>query len=82
MIFPCPWAPYISTLCIISGIAQYLVHNNLSFLLDCQLLIFPMGHAAGQGTFYTHPGPRRGPFLKCLTCLKTLQKRNLKFRNF
>ena len=34
------------------GIAEYLVHNNLSLLLDCQLLIFPMGHATGRGTFF------------------------------
>ena len=64
MIFPCPWAPHIPTLCIISGIAQYLVHNNLSLLLGCQLLIFSVGHAAGSGTFYTHSGSRLGPFLK------------------
>ena len=51
MIFPCPWAPYIPTLCIISGTAQYLEHNNIS-LLGCQLLTFPMGHATVQGTFF------------------------------
>ena len=56
MIFPWPWAPYIPILCIISGIAQYLARNNLSLLLDCQLLIFVMvlmGHAAAQGTFFS-----------------------------
>ena len=41
MTFPWPWAPYIPTLYIISGIAQYLVHNNLSLWLNCQLFVFP-----------------------------------------
>ena len=51
---------------IISGIAQYLVRNNL-LLLGCQLLIFPMGHAAG-------PGSRMGPFLKS----QVVSQKNLK----
>ena len=42
----------LSTIYSNSGRAQYLVHNNSSLLLGCQLLIFPMGHAAGQGTFF------------------------------
>ena len=50
MIFPCPCAPYIPTLCTISGRAQ--VQNNLSLLLGYQLVILPMGHAAGGGTFF------------------------------
>ena len=29
-----------------------LVHNNLSLLLGCQLLVFPMGQATGLGTFF------------------------------
>ena len=32
--------------------AQDLVQNNLSLLLDCQLLIFPMEHGTGLGTFF------------------------------
>ena len=31
---------------------EYLVHNNLSLLFGCQLLIFPMSHATGWGTFF------------------------------
>ena len=55
LIFSCPWALYIPTLYIISGIAQYLVHSNLSLLLGCQLLIFFTGQAAGQSTFSHSP---------------------------
>ena len=50
------WVPYILILCIIFGIAQYLLHNNLSLLLGCQLLIFSMGHTTGGVPFSTHSG--------------------------
>ena len=81
MIFPCPWAPYIATICIISGIAEYLVHNNLSLLLDCQLLIFPMGHAIGQGTFFHSLRFQNGCFFEVSKSQKKKQPkktRNLK----
>ena len=75
MIFLCPWAPYIPTLCIICGIAQYLAHNNLSLLLGCQLLIFPMGHAAGGDTFFHAIRFRNMSFFEVLdSALKTLKK--------
>ena len=52
MISPCPWAPYTPTLCIISGIAQYLVHcTQKSIIIRLLTVIIPMGHAAGWGTF-------------------------------
>ena len=80
MIFPCPWAPYIPTLCIISGIAQYLVHNNLSLLLGYQLLIFSTGHAAGQDTFFHFLRFGNGSFFEVSdSVLKHLKKKlNLK----
>ena len=43
MIFPWPWAPYIPTLCIISGIAQYLVHNNLIIIIRLPTAHFSHG---------------------------------------
>ena len=69
MIFQYPWAPYIPTLHIISGITQYLVFNNFSLLLGCS----QGRHLTKLGTwdmplvrvpFFTQPGPIRGPFLK------------------
>ena len=49
---PWLWAPYIPALCIVCGIAQYLLRNNL-LSFDCQLLIFVMEHVAGQDTFFS-----------------------------
>ena len=57
------WAPYIPMLCIISGIAQCLEHNNIS-LLGCQLLTFPMGYATVQGTFFLSPSFQKRSFLE------------------
>ena len=68
------WVPYILILCIIFGIAQYLLHNNLSLLLGCQLLIFSMGHTTGGGTFFHSLRFLNRSFLKSPgCCLKTLQ---------
>ena len=74
MIFPCPCAPYIPTLCTISGRAQ--VQNNLSLLLGYQLLILPMGHAAGGGTFFHSLRFQSKSFLEALdSVLKHFKKR-------
>ena len=76
MISPSPWAPFIPTLCIISGIAQYLVHNNLSLLLGFQLLIIPMGHATGWDTFFHSLRFQNSSFSEVSgSVLKTFQKK-------
>ena len=78
MIFPCPWAPYTPTLCIISRIAQYLVHcTQKSIIIRLLTVIIPMGHAAGWGTFLPSLRFQKRSFLEVLDCvLKTLQKTN------
>ena len=91
MNFPCLWAPYIPTLCIIFGIAQYLLHNNLSIIIRLLTAHLSqgrhMGHAAGQGTFFhfTHPCPRRDCLLEdgprqCI--LKHFEKPKFKILSF
>ena len=55
MIFLITLGAIYSTLCLISGIAQYLVHNNLLLLLGCQLLIFLMEYATAEGAFFQSP---------------------------
>ena len=57
-----------------SGIAEYLVHNILSLLLDCQLLIFPMGHATGRGTFFNSLRFHNGYFFEVSKSQKKKKK--------
>ena len=74
MTFQWPWAPYIPTLYIISGVVQYLVHNNLSLWSNCQLLVFPCGLPLVSVPFFQSPRSQMGFFLKSQTVyLKTLQ---------
>ena len=64
-----------------SGIAEYLVHNNLSLLLDCQLLIFPMGHATGRGTFFNSLRFHNGYFFEVSKSQKKTKKNPKKTKN-
>ena len=83
MTFPWPWAPYIPTLYIISGIAQYLVHNNLSLWLNCQLLVFPWGLPLVRVTFFQSPRSQMVFFWRPRQCvLKHFNKPKFKISSF